>query len=441
MEDACGTCRELALKIAFAESGASCVNYLRQAPERVASASFRMSDKAFLAARPLEPSSFEGEVDGKPVRLFTLRNGAGMAACITNYGAKIEQLCVPDRHGQFDDVVLGYDSLDGVMNGAFAVGAFVGRYAGRIENARFTLDGTAYPLSANDGTHCLHGGAKGSFCRVFDAVQRDAGSVEMSYLFADGEEGFPGTLALRLNYRLGGTTNELVVDYEAVALDKPTVASFTTHAFFNLNGAASGSILNHEVMIAAERYFGMTPELIATGALLPVENTAFDLRQPTLLSSRVRGLPAVSGLLAASGPAVGAAVLLNSSAGALLDGYDDCFLVNRTESGASAASVGAETGAGRLALCARVRAPQTGRVMEVWSTEPALQFYTGLRPDEALPGPPGKGGRTYFEQMGFCFEPEGYPNAPNRPEFPSAVCEPGKRRTGRTVYRFSTEFV
>lgn len=369
-------------------------------------------------ASALEPARFASQVEAKPVRLFTLRNACGMRVAITNYGAKIEQILVPDRSGRLDDVVLGYDSLDGVMNGAFAVGAFVGRYAGRIENARFTLHGTEHRLSANDGAHCLHGGAKGSFCRVFDAVQRDAGSVEMSYLFADGEEGFPGTLALRLNYRLGGTTNELVVDYEAVALDKPTVASFTTHAFFNLNGAASGSILNHEVMIAADRYFGMTPELIATGELLPVQGTAFDLRQPTLLSSRVRGLAPAASPAAASGPA---------GADAFIDGYDDCFLVNRAEE---------QDG---LALCARVRAPQTGRVMEVWSTEPALQFYTGLRPQEALPGPPGKGGRTYFQQMGFCFEPEGYPNAPNRPEFPSAVCEPGKRRRGRTVYRFGTE--
>lgn len=378
-----------------------------------------MSDKAFGASCLLEPAPFEREVDGKLVRLFTLRSGKGMSVSITNYGAKIEQIMVPDRHGQFDDVVLGYDSLDGVMNGAFAVGAFVGRYAGRIENAHFTLGGTDYRLSANDGSHCLHGGAKGSFCRVFDAVQVDASSVEMRYVFADGEEGFPGTLALRLTYRVT-ESNELRIAYEAVALDKPTVASFTTHAFFNLNGAASGSALNHEVMVAADRYFGMTPELIATGVLLPVENTPFDLRQPTLLSSRVRGLPS------APGPDGSAADLRDSSAAGLLDGYDDCFLVNRAR-------------AEGLVLCARVRAPQTGRVMQVWSTEPALQFYSGLRPEEALPGPPGKGGRMYFQQVGLCFEPEGYPNAPKRPAFRSALCEPGKRRSGRTVYRFGTE--
>ncbi|MDQ3059658.1 MAG: galactose mutarotase [Pseudomonadota bacterium] len=391
-----------------------------------------MKNQASSLARPLDPAAFEREVDGKPVRLFTLRNAAGMVACITNYGAKIEQILVPDRHGQFDDVVLGYDSLDGVMNGAFAVGAFVGRYAGRIENARFTLNGTEHRLSANNGPHCLHGGAKGSFCQVFEAVQSDASSVEMRHVFADGEEGFPGTLALRLTYRLG-ETNELHIDYEVLALDQPTVASFTTHAFFNLNGAASGSALNHEVMIAADQYFGMTPELIATGQLLPVERTPFDLRQPTLLSSRVRGLPTVSGPSAlAAGWLDVSATLPDSSAAGLLDGYDDCFLVN--QSGA-----GVETEAGRLALCARVRAPQSGRVMEVWSTEPALQFYSGLRPEQALPGPPGKGGRTYFQQMGLCFEPEGYPNAPNCPAFPSAVCEPGKKRSGRTIYRFGAE--
>lgn len=183
----------------------------------------------------LQPARFEGEIGGKPVRLFTLRNASGMRVAVTNYGAKIEQIMVPDRHGHFDDVVLGYDSLESVMSGAFAVGAFVGRYAGRIGNARFTLNGTEHRLSANDGAHCLHGGANGSFCRVFDAVQLDAASVEMRYVFADGEEGFPGTLALHLTYRVG-ETNELRIDYEAVALDQPTVASFTTHAFFNLNG-------------------------------------------------------------------------------------------------------------------------------------------------------------------------------------------------------------
>jgi aldose 1-epimerase len=320
---------------------------------------------------------------------------------VTNYGAKIEQVLVPDREGRFDDVVLGYDSIEGVVGGAPSVGAFVGRYAGRIENARFSLGGKAHQLAANNGPHCLHGGLRGSRFQVFDAVQNDPSSVEMRYVFADGEEGFPGALALRLMYRVT-EGNELALDYEAVALDAPTVANFTTHAFFNLEGASSTSALGHEVMICASRYFGMTPELIATGKLLPVEGTPFDLRRPVVLDTRVRNPHATDGVA----------------------GYDDCFAIDRAVPG-------------ELALCARVSAPASGRTMEVWSTEPTMQLYTGLVAGEPLAGGPGKGGRQYVQQQSLCFEPQGYPNAPNVPAFPSAVHEPGQGRQGRTLYRFS----
>ncbi|SFU35607.1 aldose 1-epimerase [Polaromonas sp. YR568] len=349
----------------------------------------------------LDPARFAREIDGKPVRLFTLRNSQGMTVCVTNYGAKIEQVLVPDREGHFDDVVLGYESIEGVVGGAPSVGAFVGRYAGRIENARFSLGGIEHQLAANNGPHCLHGGLRGSRFQVFDAVQNDPFSVEMRYVFADGEEGFPGTLALSLVYRVT-EANELTLDYEAVALDAPTMANFTTHAFFNLEGADSESALGHEVMVCASRYFGMTPELIATGQLLPVDGTPFDLRQPVVLDARVRKPPAADGVA----------------------GYDDCFAIDRTV-------------AGELALCARVSAPGSGRVMEVWSTEPTMQFYTGLLAGEPLAGGLGKGGRRYVQQQSMCFEPQGYPNAPNLPAFPSALHEPGQGRQGRTLYRFS----
>ncbi len=359
------------------------------------------------AALLLDPARFQGELEGQAVNLFTLRNGRGMVAGITNYGARIVQLLVPDRHGSLDDVVLGYDSLAGVMGGAPSMGAFIGRYAGRIGNARFTLAGTEYLLSANNGKHCLHGGSRGSRFRVFAAVQRDASSVDMSYVFADGEEGFPGTLALRLRYSVT-EANELILDDEATALDKPSVASFTSHAFFNLNGEASGSALDHEVTICADRYFGMSPELIATGEILPVDQTPFDFRQGAALSTRVRGRDGAAGIPPADDR---------------VDGYDGCYLVKRSP----------EAG---LALCASVRAPASGRVMEVWSTEPTLQFYTGLLPREPMPGGPGKSGFAYFQQQSLCLEPQGYPNAPNCPGFPSAVYLPGEPRVGKTVYRF-----
>ena len=172
-----------------------------------------------MPAQVLDPKQFEGEVHGKPVALYTLRNANGMVCCVTNYGAKIEQLLVPDRNGQLGDVVLGYDSLAGALKGSPSMGAFIGRYAGRIGNAAFTLDGVPHALTVNNGPHCLHGGIKGSRFKVFDAVQHNPSSVEMRYVFADGEEGFPGTLALSLMVRLTDD-NELVLDYEAVALDK-----------------------------------------------------------------------------------------------------------------------------------------------------------------------------------------------------------------------------
>jgi aldose 1-epimerase len=356
------------------------------------------------ASLPLDPARFAREIDGKPVRLFTLRNRQGMTVCVTNYGAKIEQLLVPDRDGRFDDVVFGYDSIEGVVGGAPSVGAFVGRYAGRIGNARFTLGGMEHQLAANNGPHCLHGGLRGSRFQVFDAVQGDDSSVEMRYVFADGEEGFPGALALRLLYSVT-EANELALDYEAVALDAPTVANFTTHAFFNLEGAQSITALGHELTICASRYFGMTPDLIATGELLPVAGTPFDFRKPAVLGARV-GKPTAEGEVA---------------------GYDDCFAIDR-----------GTARAGELALCARVSAPAGGRVMEVWSTEPTMQFYTGMVAGEPLAGGPGKHGRRYLQQQSLCFEPQGYPNAPNIPAFPSSVYEPGQARRGRTLYRFST---
>ena len=348
----------------------------------------------------LDTLRFRGELDGQSVALYTLRNASGMVASISNYGAKIQQIMAPDRHGTFDDVVLGYDSLTAAIGGAPSVGAFIGRYAGRIENASFELGGTRHQLTANNGPHCLHGGVRGSRVRVFEAVQTHPSSVEMRYVFADGEEGFPGRLALSVVYSLLDT-NELVLDYQALAMDRPTVASFTTHAFFNLNGVASGSVLGHEVMIPSSQYLACTAELVATGEILSVEGTPYDFRQAAVLSGRVP---------------------------ALLPGYDDCYVVDRQSQAGNDSA---------MAMCARVMSAHSGRSMEVWSTEPTLQFFTGLKPQEPLAGGLGKGGQRYLQQHGFCLEPQGYPNAPNLPNFPSAVYLPGQIRQGRTAYRFS----
>lgn len=345
----------------------------------------------------LDPSRFRAELGGKPVALYTLRNERGMSVALTNYGARIAQVQVPNRDGVPGDVVLGYDSLDAYLGGSLSMGAFIGRYAGRIGNAVFGLCGKLHRLTANNGAHCLHGGVKGSRFRVFEAEQTSERSVRMSYVFAAGEEGFPGALALQLHYTVTDA-NELMLEHEAVALDEPTVASFTSHAFFNLNGETSGSALDHRVTVMADHWFGMSPELVATGDVLPVQGTPMDLRVPTDLDSRIP---------------------------ARLPGYDDCFLIRRQAPG-------------EWALCARAEAAQSGRTMEVWSTEPALQFYTGLDASARLPGGPGKGGQPYFQQQGLCFEPQRYPDAPNQPGFPSSVVMPGEAYRGRTAYRFGT---
>ncbi len=346
---------------------------------------------------PLDPARFRAALDGRPVALFTLRNARGMSVALTNYGARIVQVLVPDRQGVPGDVVLGYDSLDAIRAGSPSMGAFIGRYAGRIGNAAFSLGGKAYRLTANNGAHCLHGGVKGSRFRVFDAEQTSECSLRMSYVFSAGEEGFPGTLALRLTCTVTDA-NELVLAYEAVAFDEPTVASFTSHAFFNLNGEASGSVLDHRVTVMADHWLGMSPELVATGDILPVQGTPMDLREPTVLASRIP---------------------------ALLPGYDDCFQIRREAINA-------------LALCARVEAAQSGRTLEVWSTEPTLQFYTGMDASLRLPGGAGKGGLPYCQQQGLCFEPQRYPDAPKQPGFPSSVVKPGETYRGRTAYRFGT---
>lgn len=346
----------------------------------------------------LDPKQFGGVVDGKPVALYTLRNTGGMVCCITNLGAKIAQLLVPDRNGQLGDVVLGYDSLSGVVKGLPSMGAFIGRYAGRIANAAFTLEGVRHSLTANNGPHCLHGGVRGSRYRVFDAVQHNTSSVEMRHVFADGEEGFPGTLSLTLVYSLTDA-NELVISYEAMALDKPTVASFTTHAFFNLNGHASGTVLDHEVTVFADRQFGMSDDLVATGELLPVAETRFNFLRPRAINVWGQG------------------------------GYDCCYLLNKPVPH-------------QLTLAAQVSAQASGRSMQVWSTEPALQFFIGLLPGEPLPGSPGKGGARYLQQQSLCLEPQGYPNAPNLmqsyPANASAAYMPGVCRRGETIYRFTS---
>jgi aldose 1-epimerase len=352
----------------------------------------------------LHEQNFRTRIDGKQVDLYTIRNRAGMEARITNYGARIEQLLVPDRDGRPGDVVQGYETIDQVRNGQGSMGAFIGRYANRIANGRFTLEGKEYQLSLNSGPHSSHGGAKGSRFRVFDAKRLSDSSVEMTYVFADGEEGYPGTLPLRVVYTITDN-DELAIDYAAVAVDKPTVVNLTSHAFFNLSGNLGQPVLDHVVTIDADKVLEVDDSLIPTGALRDVAGTPMDFRAPATIGSRIdedydllrRGR-----------------------------GYDHAYVINRGPGGG-------------LRLAATVHEPGSGRVMEVWSTEPSVQFFTANSLTGEGPRDVGKGDTPYVSRSAFCVEPQHYPDSPNHPEFPSTVLRPGQWYAGQIVYRFSVQ--
>jgi aldose 1-epimerase len=353
----------------------------------------------------IEPTSanYRKVVDGKQVDLYTIKNGKGMVVKITNYGAKIEQIMVPDRSGTFADVVQGYESIDKALGGQGSMGAFVGRYANRIGGARFTLDGKEYQLAKNNGENTLHGGAKGSRFCVYDAYQINDSSVEMFYTYRDGEENFPGTLATRVYY---GVTknNSLVVDYQAYSVDKNTVGNFTTHSFFNLSGNLGSEILDHVIFVNASRFLPVGNTLIPTGELAPVENTPMDFRLPTPFGARIKN----------------DYVQLK-----LANGYDHHWVLDKkTPNALSRAAIAWE--------------PKSGRFMEVYTTEPGLQVHTGNNLEGKDPRDVGKGSVFIF-RSGFNMEPSRFPDSPNKPSFPTTVIKAGEWFSGKTVYKFSVK--
>ncbi|HZP77343.1 MAG TPA: aldose epimerase family protein [Pseudolabrys sp.] len=347
----------------------------------------------------LDPCRFVGEVDGKPVALYTIANDRGMAVRLVNLGCKIEQIVVPDRQGRLGDVVLGYDSLDALRAGQTSMGAFIGRYANRIANGRFTLDGKAYELNRNSGPNTLHGGAKGSRFVVFDAEPLGSSSVRMQYTFKDGEENFPGNLETAVTYTVT-EENALELSWHA-ATDRRTVASFTDHSFFNLAGG--GSVLDHVLSINAERFTPVNENSIPTGELRPVAGTPFDFRTPMAIGARI----------GADDPQL-----------KLGNGYDHNFVLDKRS-------------AGELCFAARLADPTSGRVLEVWTTEPGLQLYSGNNLAGEVPRDVGKGGRVYRSRDAVCLEAQRLPDSPNQPGFPPCVVDPGTPFTGKIVYRFS----
>ena len=346
----------------------------------------------------LLPRDFETTIDGKPVSLFVLTNGNGVEACITNYGGRIVSLMVPDRSGKLTDVELGHDSIANYLADDGNFGALIGRYGNRIGNGKFTLDGVEYNLPINNNGHCLHGGLKGYDKKVWDAKQ-DGNRLELTLVDPDGTEGFPGTLNVKVVYTL---TEDNAIDIEYFATtDKPTVVNLTNHSYFNLNGDLTTSIHNHVLTVDADRITPADETLITDGSFMDVEGTPFDFRSPKSIGQDINADDEQ---------------LINGN------GYDHSFALNHPGD------------ISKVAL--KVMSPVTGIVMEVFTTEPAVQMYTGNFLGENLKG---KFGIGYPARAAVAFETQHYPNTPNCPEYPSCVLRPGEAYYTRTIYRFTTE--
>ena len=333
--------------------------------------------------------------EGQPVDLYTLTNAKGSEARIMTYGGVVVSLKVPDRSGALGDVVAGFDNLEGYLTPPPYFGAIIGRYGNRIGGGRFSLGGIEYQLAKNNGANHLHGGVRGFDKRVWSAKQLSPQSLELSYLSKDGEEGYPGNLAATVTYTLTDA-NELRIEYSATT-DKDTVVNLTNHSYFNL--AAVGDILGHQVLILADRFTPVDKGLIPTGELKSVAGTPFDFRMAKTIGERIeqKDEQLIFG-----------------------QGYDHNWVLNRAGSG--------------LETAAKVTDPKSGRVMEVLTTEPGLQFYTGNFLDGTLKGK----GRVYTRRSAFCMETQHFPDSPNKPAFPSTVLKPGGTYRTTTIYRFST---
>ncbi len=349
-----------------------------------------------------------GSVDGQPVELYTLRNAKGAEAKIMNYGGIVQSLTMPDRNGKYEDVVLGFDTLDGYTSPLYLeknpfFGALIGRYGNRIGGAKFSLEGKTYQLAGNNNGNSLHGGVKGFDKVVWKVVKAENGpngpTLELNYVSKDGEEGFPGNLNVTAIYTLTDD-NELRLDFKATT-DKATVVNLTQHSYFNLKGQGNGDILSHELYINSDKTTPVDRQLITTGEYASVEGTPFDFRKPTAIGARIND----PNQQLQYGP-----------------GYDHNWVINKP--------------LGKLGLQATVYEPTTGRFLEVISDEPGLQFYAGNFLDGSLVG---KGGKAYQRRTGFCLEPQHYPDSPNKSQFPSTVLRPGETYKSTIIYKFSAK--
>jgi aldose 1-epimerase len=352
------------------------------------------------AMQRIQKQPFGKTADGQAVDLYTLTNANGLEAKIITYGGIVVSLKVPDRNGKLGDVVLGYDRLEGYLKDNAYLGCIVGRYANRIAKGRFTLNGRQYQLAQNNGENHLHGGVGGFDKVVWKAkpVQsKDGPSLSLNYLSKDGEEGYPGNLSVTVVYTLTNK-NELKIAYSATT-DKDTIVNLTHHSYFNLAG--SGSVLNHHLMINADRFTPVDQTLIPTGEIRSVKGTPMDFTAPAVIGARIEQ---------------------QDEQLKFGRGYDHNWVLNKNGDG--------------LTLAARVYEPESGRVMEVYTTEPGLQFYSGNFLDSSITG---KSKQVYQKRFGFCLETQHFPDSPNKPEFPSTVLKPGQKYATTTVYRFSAK--
>ncbi len=354
------------------------------------------------AKSTMKKQPFGKTSDGRDVDLYTLTNKKGMEVAITNFGGIIVALKAPDRNGKSDDVVLGYDSLDGYLTNKAFFGALIGRYGNRIAHGKFTLNGAAYTLPKNDGDNTLHGGPEGFNKRLWTA--KDVSGVkgqalELTYLSKDGEEGFPGNLSAQVVYTLTDQ-NELTIAYSATT-DKETVVNLTNHSYFNLAGQGTGDILGHQLMIRGDHITAVDDTLIPTGELRPVKGTPFDFTKATAIGARInQDDPQIK---------VG-------------KGYDHNWVLN-------------SHGSHSPVLAAEAYEPNSGRVLQVLTVEPGVQFYSGNFLDGTITG---KGNRVYKHRYGFCLETQHFPDSPNHPKFPATTLKPGQTYSTTTVFKFST---
>ncbi len=336
-------------------------------------------------------------INGKAVKMFTLKNKNGMSADITNFGAKIVRLLVPDRSGNFEDVVLGFDTLEEVIEKEEYYGAVCGRFANRIKDGKFSIDGKEYSLAINNGTNALHGGIEGFNSLVWDVKSVSESKIVLGLLSPDGDEGYPGNLDVTCTYEITDD-NELSIHYEA-STDKPTVIGLTQHSYFNLKGAGNGTIKDHLLQINADFVTILDESFAPSGEIRPVEGTAFDFRKPVVIGERIDDEVYVPGW-----------------------GIDNNWCLRKEQQG-------------DCVLAGYIYEPVSGRKMEVLTTQPGMQIYTGNWIEKQT----GKIGKTYDRQDAVCLETQGFPNSPNVPFFPSPVLRPGQKYDEWCIYKFSVE--